>query len=146
MSKGRSDENDVVMLQIPRRISPRARAKLHELVDELFSTQEGDGGSAELVGADALAVRFVQTLEEREPRLLKYIRVVASAGENGLTLTKIGEGTGAEGRELGGVASAVTRIWHRISGSKGAIVEKEYDRHYIRRDMLKALQRVLDKQ
>lgn len=132
-NKSVAQDDAALSIRIPQRMSPIAKAKLHEFIDALVEVAPPDGpGLPDSGPLGDCAKRFIESLRRnKNPKLLRYLAAVYAADSNGVTLKEIGNKTGASRNELGGISSAVTRIWRKLRGKKEEIVIKEFHKHYM---------------
>ena len=132
-NKSGAHDDAALSIRIPPRMSPIAKTKLHEFIDALVETETPAGkGLGNSESLEDCAKKFIETLRRNtNPKLFRYLTTLNAADTTGLTLKEIGSKTGANRNELGGISSAVTRIWRKLRGSREEIVVKEFHKHYI---------------
>ncbi len=131
-----------IQIELPSSMTAAAKKKLHELVDELVRVEEDalPNEGSKLVPLDQRVRLFREAIcRKNKDYLAKYVQLMILAGEKGVTLAELRTATGKEKQSLGGVASAVTRIWHRHISKYSQIVERGHDTHRLTPEALSIL-------
>lgn len=130
-------------LSLPTTMTPSARKKLHELIDEIISTNKPKGGVDTTKGNESRLQEFYEAVRaSKNPAAYPYLKALLDAGDHGTTLEALGDKVGAHGSALGGISSGVTKKWQRFVSPGNPIVERTYEKHQLTKEALRLIREI----